>query len=374
LTILGTRPELIKLAPVVRRLRDDGGGLTGRTCFSGQHVEMIDQVLGDLGLEPDSDLRCPSPSRTLSQNLAYLLERLDGVLEAEQPSGVLVQGDTTSTFAAALAAHHRKIPCFHVEAGLRTGQRYSPFPEEMYRRLVGQLAALHFAPTARARENLVAEGVKPELIEVTGNTGIDALHMFASTPSPGAENLLARLRPGSRKLLVTLHRRENADHVSHVTAAVRRIVAEHRDVDVIWILHLNGTRKRALADLSGIPGVHLFEPQPYRVFAHLLRAADLVLTDSGGVQEEAPVFGKPILVLRGVTERHEAVETGNARVVGCETDAIVAASERLLHDPAAYRAMSAPASPFGDGRASERIVQALRRFYGLAPASRDSRG
>jgi UDP-N-acetylglucosamine 2-epimerase (non-hydrolysing) len=328
---------------------------------------MIDQVLGDLDIQPDIDLRCPTPSRTLSENLAWLLERIDGVIAQVKPDGVLVQGDTSSTLAGALAAHHRQIPCFHVEAGLRTRDTYNPFPEEMYRRLVGQLATLHFAPTPRAREHLIAEGVGADRIELTGNTAIDALKLYAEKPSAGAEALLARLKPGTRRLLVTLHRRENAPHVSLVTEAARVLAAEHPNVEVLWILHLNGTRKRVLGDLSGVAGVHLIEPQPYRVFVHLMRAADLVLTDSGGVQEEAPVFGKPVLVLRGVTERPEAVESGNARVVGCNTAAIVNEVTGLLGDAHAYKAMSSPASPFGDGRASERILASLRKHYQVGP-------
>lgn len=363
LAIAGTRPEVLKLAPLIRLLRAEGSAVITKTCFSGQHLEILESVLGDLDVAPDVDLRSPARNRTLSQHVAWLLERLDAALAAVKPDGVIVQGDTNSAFTGALVAHHRQIPSFHVEAGLRTSDPNRPFPEEMNRRLVARMAALHFAPTPRARDNLLAEGVPPEAIHVTGNTGIDALRIYAGRESPAAEAILSRLRPGTRRLLVTLHRRENEQHVAEVTSAVRQIVLQTPDVDVLWILHLNGIRKHVTAALEGHPAVHLLEPQPYRSFVHLMKAAHIILSDSGGVQEEAPVLGTPVLVLREDTERREAVEAGSSRVVGCQTKSIMKACRHLLDNDEAYRAMSQARSPFGDGHASARIAQAITRHY-----------
>jgi UDP-N-acetylglucosamine 2-epimerase (non-hydrolysing) len=364
LAIAGTRPELVKLAPVIRAIRDCGR-LCVRTVFSGQHVEMLQSVLADFDVAPDLDLREPMTQRTLSQSVAWLLERLDRVLAEVKPDGVIVQGDTNTVFVGALAATHHRLPVFHVEAGLRTADLLSPFPEEANRRLVGRLATLHFAPTERAAKNLRAEGIAEQAIHVTGNTGIDALRMYAQRPSADADAILSRLTPGSQRLLVTLHRRENHDRVHEVTSAIRRLRMSHPNLEVLWVLHANGMRSKVIEGGGDIPGVHLLEPQPYQVFVHLMRSVDIVASDSGGVQEEAPVFGKPLLVLRDETERQEAIEAGCARLVGCDSGRIVAACHRLLADPDAYQVMSRVKSPFGDGYASERIVGAIAGHYGI---------
>lgn len=364
LAIAGTRPELVKLAPVIRAIHATGK-LAVRTVFSGQHVEMLESVLADFDVAPDLDLREPMQSRTLSQSVAWLLERLDRVLAEVRPAGVIVQGDTNTAFVGALAAMHHRLPVFHVEAGLRTTDLLSPFPEEANRRLVGRLAALHFAPTERAANNLRREGIAEEAIHVTGNTGIDALRLYAARPSEAADRILARLRPSSRRLLVTLHRRENHDRVHEVTSAIRRLRMSHPELDVLWILHANGMRQKVIEGGNDVPGVHLLEPQAYPVFVHLLRSVDLVASDSGGVQEEAPVFGKPVLILRDETERTEAVEAGCARLVGCDAGRIVSTCRGLLDDPAAYQAMSGVKSPFGDGYASDRIVAAIGNHFGI---------
>jgi UDP-N-acetylglucosamine 2-epimerase len=363
LAVAGTRPELLKLAPVIRQIRLTGGALSVRTCFSGQHVEILESVLGDVDVTPDIDLRSAPAKRSLTQNLAWLLEQMEHTLELAQPDGVIVQGDTNTVLAAALAAFHHQLPSFHVEAGLRTARRKLPFPEEINRRLVTRLASLHFAPTERARQNLLLEGVDPARVLVTGNTGIDALMLYAGQASEEAEAVLGRLRPHSRKLLVTLHRRENATLVRTVTSAIERVIAAHPDVEVLWVLHLNGIRSEVTAQLGNHPSVHLLEPQSYKSFVHLMKSAYFVLSDSGGVQEEAPVLGKPVLVLRRETERMEAVEAGSSWVVGCGNEAIEQACHRLLDDPALYQSMSQPRSPFGDGHASEQIVRALQEFF-----------
>jgi UDP-N-acetylglucosamine 2-epimerase (non-hydrolysing) len=363
LAVAGTRPELLKLAPVVREIRKRDGDLSVKTCFSGQHVEILESVLGDVGITPDMDLRGAPTQRSLSGNLAHLLNQMDAAIEQLQPDGVLVQGDTNTVLAGALAAFHHQIPSFHVEAGLRTADRKLPFPEEVNRRLVTRLSSLHFAPTERARRNLLLEAVEDDRILVTGNTGIDALLLYADQPSSEAQELLAKLRPDSRKLLVTLHRRENASAVEAATSAVRRIVDAYPDVEVLWVLHLNGIRAKVTRALADNPRVHLLEPQGYRTFVHLMKAAHFILSDSGGVQEEAPVLGKPVLVLRNETERMEAIEAGSSRVVGCRSHVIERVCHELLQDKATFEAMAQPRSPFGDGHASERIVDALERFY-----------
>jgi UDP-N-acetylglucosamine 2-epimerase (non-hydrolysing) len=363
LAAAGTRPELLKLGPVIREIRNGNGGLSVKTCFSGQHVEILESVVGDVGVTPDIDLRGPPQERSLSGNLAWLLGQMDLAIERLRPDGVIVQGDTNTVLAAALAAFHRQIPSFHVEAGLRTSNRKLPFPEEGNRRLVSRLASLHFAPTERARANLLAEAVPAERIVVTGNTAIDALMLYSNQGSPEAEAIIRRLRPDSRKLLVTLHRRENASLVCAATTAVKELIAEYPDIDVLWVLHVNGIRHRVMSELADHPSIHLLEPQSYRAFVHLMKAAHFILSDSGGVQEEAPVLGKPVLVLRTETERFEAVEAGSSLVVGCSTGSIKDACYRLLNDPVLYRSMSTPRSPFGDGHASERIVKALAAFY-----------
>lgn len=363
LAAAGTRPEALKLAPVIREIRRRSGPLVVKTCFSGQHTSILQSVLPDVDIQPDIDLRGEPEPRTLTGNLAWLLTQMDYAIGETQPDGVIVQGDTNTVLAAAMAAFHRQMPAFHVEAGLRTSDRKLPFPEEMNRRLVTRIASLHFAPTERARRNLELEGMDPRRIVVTGNTAIDSLLIYAGQASPEAEAVLGRMQPTGRKLLVTLHRRENANLVHAATTAVERILAAYPDVEVMWVLHMNGIRAKVTSALSDRPRVHLLEPQSYRSFVHLMKASHFILSDSGGVQEEAPLLGKPVLVLRDETERMEAVEAGSARLVGCSLDVIESACRRLLDDDEAYCAMAQPRSPFGDGHASERIVDSLEKFF-----------
>jgi UDP-N-acetylglucosamine 2-epimerase len=365
LTVAGTRPELLKLAPVIRHLSSPESGVATRTCFSGQHIEILNSILGDLDVTPDIDFRQPAQARSLSEHFSWLIDRLDRAMEELKPDGVIVQGDTNTVLAGALVGFQRKLPVFHVEAGLRTADPALPFPEEMNRRLVSRVAALHFAPTPRARHNLIREGVPAEQILVTGNTGIDTLRLYADRPSAEAEAILGGLTPGSRRLLVTLHRRENTDLVGEAADAVRQLVMTHPDVEVLWILHLNNIRKKVIESLDAHPRVHLLEPQSYRTFVHLMKGAYAILTDSGGVQEEAPTLGPPTLVMRNDTERPEAVEAGSSLVVGCDSRGIVTHGARLLDDPAFYAEMSQPRSPFGDGHAAERVVAALEAYYGV---------
>ena len=363
LTLAGTRPELLKLAPVIKALQAPGSRVTTKTCFSGQHVELLESVLGGLGVVPDLDLRVGSVERTLTSSLAWILERIEAVVKDMQPDGIIVQGDTNTALAGAMVAHHCEIPSFHVEAGLRTPNPRRPFPEEMNRRLIGRMAALHFVPTQRARGNLLAEGIEPSTILLTGNTAIDALHAHGRQHNAVAEEIIAKLDPNRRRLLITLHRRENLNVVPNVILAVEQILAEHDDVEILWILHLNGIRKAVCRAFDSTDRVTLVEPQAYGTFAKLMKRADFILTDSGGVQEEAPAFGTPVLVLRDETERPEAVEAGASRIVGGDTAKIVPACRELQSDEELYRSMSRPTSPFGDGRASERIATALERYY-----------
>jgi UDP-N-acetylglucosamine 2-epimerase (non-hydrolysing) len=366
LTVVGTRPEAIKLAPVLREINRHGDRLESRVCATAQHREMLDQVLGLFGIEPDLDLDLMQPDQSLAGFAALALGRLAAVLETEAPDLVLVQGDTTTTLAAALAAHYAKVPVGHVEAGLRTRDPYSPFPEEMNRRLTSRLATLHFAPTALARDALLAEGVPPASIVLSGNTVIDALLDVTSRPRPGVvDALLAEAAgPGGRRsrvMLVTAHRRESfGEGLRGICDALLALVAGHADVAVVYPVHPNPSVSGPVrAALSATEGVVLTGPLDYDVMAHLLASAHLVLTDSGGLQEEAPALGKPVLVLRSETERPEGVAAGVATVVGTDPRRIVAEAERLLGDVAAYERMARAVHPYGDGKAATRIVEAL---------------
>src|ERR1044071_3149520 len=364
MVIAGTRPEVIKLAPLVHRMRHASCPLDVRFCLSGQHRELLDRVLCDLDVEPDLRLEPPSHA-SLTAGLATLLGALGEAMDGLAPQGVVVQGDTNTTLAAAMAAFHRRTPVFHVEAGLRTPSIDEPFPEEMNRRVVSRLASLHFAPTPTAVHNLLAEGVPAESILLTGNTGADALRLYGRSVSRDAEAMIARLRPACRTLLVTLHRRENGRLAQAVVQAVEEIVHQRPDVQVIWVLHANGIRTQVSKALRGCPSVLLTEALSYAGFVQLMRRADIILTDSGGVQEEAPSLGKPVLILRKVTERGEAVEAGNGWMVGCERERVCSAVSELLDDPILYARRARPHHAFGDGFAAERIVDALEAFFGV---------
>ncbi|TYO96552.1 non-hydrolyzing UDP-N-acetylglucosamine 2-epimerase [Desulfallas thermosapovorans] len=369
LVVFGTRPEAIKMAPLVQALKS-AGGLECRVAVTAQHREMLDQVLRLFNIVPDHDLNIMQTGQTLFDITGRALAGLQGVLEAEKPDLVLVHGDTTTTFVAALAAYYMQVPVGHVEAGLRTGDKYSPFPEEMNRRLAGALCDLHFAPTARARANLLREGVDPERVYVTGNTVIDAL---LATVRPGYifnDPLLAGLDfDRHRLILITTHRRENlGDPMRDIYLALGDVLQTHPDVRVVFPVHKNPAVRRVVQQVLGnSPRVHLIEPMDYEPFVNLMARCHLVLTDSGGMQEEAPSLGKPVLVLRNTTERPEAVEAGTVRLVGTGRAAVRSETERLLDDRTYYRSMAEAVNPYGDGRACHRIVQAIRHAFKLSP-------
>ncbi|MEW5762629.1 MAG: UDP-N-acetylglucosamine 2-epimerase (non-hydrolyzing) [Bacillota bacterium] len=357
------------MAPVVRAI-ERSPWFKCVVAVTAQHREMLDQVLSLFGITPAHDLDIMQEGQNLYDITCRALRGLERVLAAERPDLVLVHGDTTTTFAGALAAFYRQIPVGHVEAGLRTRNRYSPFPEEMNRHLTGVLADLHFAPTARARENLLAEGVAPEKIFVTGNTVIDALFMTVRPAFRFADPLLDAVDyRRERVLLVTTHRRENLGNpLREVYRALVELVRRYPDVRVIFPVHRNpAVRRAAEEEMAGEPRIHLIDPLPYLPFVNLMQRAYLVLSDSGGLQEEAPALGKPVLVLRNTTERPEALEAGTVALVGTDRETVLAAAGRLLDDPAAYRRMAEAVNPYGDGRAAPRVAQGLAAYFGLAP-------
>ena len=365
LTVFGTRPEAIKLAPVLRALNDNAS-VTSRVCVTAQHREMLDQVLSLFGIQPDHDLNVMKPGQSLSGLTARLLLGLDSVFESEKPDFVLVQGDTTTAFVAALAAFYRKIPVGHLEAGLRTGNMYSPFPEEINRQAISRLASLHFAPTSVNRNTLLEEGVRPESICVTGNTVIDALLWVTDRLKNDPElakpiqGRFSELDPNRRLLLVTAHRRESFGAPMRQICESIAELATRSDVQVVFPVHRNPRVVETVHGLlSGRPNVTLTEPLDYLTFAFLMTRAYVLLSDSGGVQEEAPALGKPVLVMREMTERTEAVAAGTIRIVGTTRDRIVAETLSLLTDPAAYDRMATAINPYGDGTAAERVVDAL---------------
>lgn len=369
LTVFGTRPEAIKMASVIAEIqrRDP---LHGEVCLSGQHQEMLGHILELFAIHPDYNLGVRRQTASLSELLAKILGRLDPILQTSRPDIVLVHGDTTTTLAATLAAFHRRIPVAHVEAGLRTGNLQAPWPEEGNRRIVGTLAALHFAPTRQAADNLRAEGVPESRIIVTGNTVIDSLLQARARlkDSPAAAARFAQhyrfLNPQHRLLLVTAHRRESfGAGFERICAALRQIALAHPHVDIVYPVHLNpNVQKPVHRHLDGVRNIHLIEPQDYFAFVYLMDRADVILTDSGGIQEEAPSLGKPVLVLRDTTERPEAVAAGTVRLVGTDTPCIVREAVRLLTDAQARRDMGARHNPYGDGHAAVRIVDALERW------------
>ena len=363
--VVGTRPEAIKLAPVVRALRDKAG-IEAVVVSTGQHREMLDQVFSRFGLRPDVELNLMRPNQTLAELTGRALSSMDATLEDLSPRLLVVQGDTTTAFAAALSAFYRRVPVAHVEAGLRSGDTRNPFPEEANRRLASVLADIHFAPTALSRQNLLNEGVSPDRVLVTGNTVVDALHTLLEVPcsfeGTPVEDL--PLHDGSRLLLVTSHRRESwGEELENICLALRDIVERHPDVRVVYPVHLNpNVRGTVLGLLDGMDRIHLTEPLDYLTFVNLLRRSDFILTDSGGVQEEAPTLHKPLLLLRAVTERPEAFALGLARIVGTRREDIVREAESLLSNPLAYRRMADAQNPYGDGQASDRIALAVTRW------------
>jgi UDP-N-acetylglucosamine 2-epimerase (non-hydrolysing) len=364
LIIFGTRPEAIKLCPLVRQLRLSPDAYTVKVCVTAQHREMLDHALDAFSIQPDYDLDLMQPRQTLAGLTARILAALDPVLETERPDLVIVQGDTATTLAGALAAFYREIPVAHVEAGLRTGDMAQPFPEEMNRVLTSRLAAWHFAPTARAAEALLREGTAREKLFVTGNTGIDAVLYVRDALDSGALRApdWPWLEPGKHLVLVTSHRRESfGPGLESVMRALARL-ASRGDVQIVYPVHRNpNVTGPAHALLAGLPHVTLLDPLPYVPFVDLMRRCKLIITDSGGIQEEAPSLGKPVLVLRAKTERPEAVEAGTVKLVGVDQNLIVSEAVRLLDDPAEYARLTRIHNPYGDGHACERIAEALAK-------------
>jgi UDP-N-acetylglucosamine 2-epimerase (non-hydrolysing) len=366
LTVFGTRPEAIKMAPLVQALAAQPS-VESQVCVTAQHRQMLDQVLDLFEIHPEHDLDIMRPGQDLNTITTNILQRIGAVYEESRPDVVLVHGDTTTTFAASLAAFYQRIPVGHVEAGLRTGDLYSPWPEEANRQLTSVLARLHFAPTETSRRNLLQENVPAARIHVTGNTVIDALlavrRKFESSRAL-ADGMLQRfdfLREDRRMVLITGHRRENfGDGFERICQAIRSLGNRHPDTDFVYPVHLNpNVREPVMRLLSGAPNIHLIEPQDYLPFVYLMMRSTVILTDSGGIQEEAPSLGKPVLVMRDTTERPEAVEAGTVRLVGTDTQAIVHGVNELLTDRQAYERMSFAHNPYGDGRACARIVDAL---------------
>jgi UDP-N-acetylglucosamine 2-epimerase (non-hydrolysing) len=369
MVVFGTRPEAIKLAPIVQAMnaseRFDAAVVT-----TAQHREMLDQVTSLFGITADADLNIMRRKQTLSEITARALRPLDQLLAEKQPELLVVQGDTTTTFVGALAAHYNQVPVVHVEAGLRTFDRYSPFPEEMNRRLTTELASLHLAPTSSSRDNLLRQGTDPQTIVVTGNTVIDALLWAVGKRADYGEPLLAGIDEDPRRvLLVTAHRRESwGAPLAAVGRAIARLARDERDLLVVLPAHRNpAVRNALLPAVSGLENVLVTDPLSYGSFARLIGRAFIVLTDSGGVQEEAPSLGKPVLVMRESTERPEAVRAGTARLVGTDEGSIVSEVSELLHSPDAYARMANAINPYGDGRATERSLAAMAHYLRAGP-------
>jgi UDP-N-acetylglucosamine 2-epimerase (non-hydrolysing) len=362
LTVFGTRPEAVKLGPVIRELAQHQDRVTSRVCVTAQHRDMLDQVLRVFGIEPDYDLDVMQDNQTPTEVASAVLSRLQPILERESPDWVLVQGDTTTVAVAALAAFYARAKVGHVEAGLRTGDRWQPFPEEINRRIAGAIADRHFAPTARSRDNLLRENVPPQTILVTGNPGLDALRWIADQPQSEEVSGLLLEAPEARTILVTAHRRENfGAPLENICLALRELAERYAgSVRIVYPVHRNPNVWGPVHDLlADAPHVTLRPPLDYLSNLQLMKRAYLVVTDSGGIQEEATGLGIPALVLREVTERPEGVETGALRIVGTDRARIVAETSRLLDDPIEYARMAQAENPFGDGHAAERIVASL---------------
>jgi UDP-N-acetylglucosamine 2-epimerase (non-hydrolysing) len=361
MVVLGTRPEVIKLVPVILALRDQG--VPTYVLSTGQHREMLEQMLGVFGLEPDHDLHLMRPDQSLASLSAHLLQEMDTILAQVEPSWVLVQGDTTTVAMVALAAFYRRIAVAHVEAGLRTGVKYNPFPEEMNRTLLGPLADLHFAPTEQARQNLLREGVPENRVSCVGNTVIDALHLMGNrVAGRTASEFGLRLPTDRRLVLVTGHRRENfGEGLRNVFGGLRRLAEEFsQDIHVLYPVHLNPHVRRAAEEvLVGIDNVQLTEPLDYAAFVKAMTRAEIIITDSGGVQEEAASLGIPVLVTRETSERQEAIEAGVAELVGTDGNRLFEAACKLLKDPLHHAARAVPSDVFGDGCSGTRIAAIL---------------
>ncbi len=359
LSIFGTRPEAIKMAPVVKELEKHSNVIESVVCVTAQHREMLDQVISLFEIEPQIDLDLMEPNQTLASLTAKAVKRLTEVIVNSKPDVVLLQGDTTTAMLASLASFYQKVPVGHVEAGLRTYDRYSPFPEEINRRIISVVATYNFAPTRTAVDALIAEGFPEKSIFLTGNTVIDALLM---TVKKDCELNLDFLDSNKKLILVTAHRRESfGKPFRNMCKALKEIAIRNSHIQIVYPVHLNpNVRGVVYETLSNQERFHLIEPLEYKKFVHLMNSSYIVLTDSGGIQEEAPALGKPVLVLRNITERPEAVEAGTAKVVGTDMEAIIGETEKLLYDENEYNRMSKSVSPYGDGRAAERIVEILQ--------------
>lgn len=367
MAIFGTRPEAIKMAPVVRELLKHPE-IETKVCLTAQHREMLDQVVNLFQLPVDYDLDIMKQGQSLYDITDRVLLGLKEVLEKEKPDLVLVHGDTTTTFSATLAAFYQQIDVGHVEAGLRTGNMYSPFPEEANRRLTSVLTTLHFAPTETARQNLLKENQKDDHIFTVGNSVIDALLATVKKDYVFEDKELQDIEEHKRIILVTTHRRENlGEPMRNVYRALRRLVETVPDTEVVFPVHRNPLVRQAVKEvLDGVPGIHLVDPMEYEPFTNLMARSAIILTDSGGIQEEAPSLGKPVLVLRDTTERPEAVASGTVKLVGTDEDKVYNTAYKLLTDEVAYREMAESINPYGDGHTSERIVQAILYFYGIS--------
>lgn len=362
MTVFGTRPEAIKMCPLVLEMQKYPDFIEPIVAVTAQHREMLDQVLQLFAIKPDYDLNIMTAGQTLFDVTGRALAGLKDVLAEAQPDMVLVHGDTTTTFVGALASFYAQIPVGHVEAGLRTGNKFSPYPEEMNRKLTGAIADIHFAPTSTSKNNLLKENIDPAAIVVTGNTVIDALQTTVKADYRFTDSGLQKaLAGGKRLILVTTHRRENlGEPMRHVYQALRKVLENHPDVEAIFPVHKN-PKVREIVDeeLGKLAQVHLIEPLDYEPFANLMAKVDIVLTDSGGIQEEAPALGKPVLVLRDTTERPEAVDAGTVKLVGTAYDDVLRETSLLLDDSKYYQSMAEAANPYGDGRACERIIRKI---------------
>lgn len=366
LTIFGTRPEAIKMAPLVKEL-EKREEIESKVCVTAQHREMLDQVLRLFDIYPDFDLNVMKDKQSLTGITARVLEGLETVFEEEKPDMILVHGDTTTTFAGALAAFYRQISIGHVEAGLRTFDKYFPYPEEMNRKLTGTLTDLHFAPTIGSKNNLLREGVKEECIVITGNTVIDAMVYTVEDNYKFETNELNNIDYSKKIIMVTAHRRENwGTGIENICTALNAIVEQNKDVELVYLVHLNPkVRDVVYKNLDGKERIHLLPPLDTKETHNLMNKCFMVMTDSGGLQEEAPHLGKPVLVLRDVTERPEAVEAGTVKLVGTDVEEIINSANGLIRDMGAYEKMSKSINPYGDGKASVRICDAILRYFNL---------
>lgn len=365
LSVIGTRPEAVKMAPVAQTLRQTPG-IESIVCVTAQHREMLDQVLNLFDIVPDIDLDLMKPNQSLAEITAAIFTHLDPVIQQVQPDWILSQGDTTTVMATALLAYYHRVKFGHVEAGLRTGDKFQPFPEEINRRVAGVVADLHFAPTEWSKQNLLKENVPAERIIVTGNPVIDALRQVAEKPAPAEVERLMQTLGSSRLILVTAHRRENFGKPLETICAALKTLAEsyNGQIHIVYPVHLNpNVQDTVYPRLSGVPNITLLPPLDYLPMVHLMKRAALVLTDSGGIQEEAPGFGAPVLVLRAATERPEGIAAGTVKLVGTQTEIILQEARNLLDNPSEHAKMARAANPYGDGQAAGRIVEGILQYH-----------